>query len=164
MSAVLTALSVLLFLNVIAPLMAPYGTFTGLDGLPASIDHGWQGHGPASMMYLLGDVFCHQEMDRSFILNGSQLPVCIRDMGILAGAVAGCVLAVFLIDRLKGNRVLAIGIALTLVTGIEWCLERVVGDMPAPRFLSGIVTGIGASILLGWWIAREYERGGQAEA
>ena len=157
MLAVLTALSVLLILNLAAPLMAPYGTFTGLDGLPAFIDHGWQGHGPAGIMYLLGDVFCHQEMDRSFILNGSQLPVCIRDMGILAGAVAGCVLTVFLIDRLKGNRVLAIGISLTLVTGVEWCLEGVVGDMPVPRFLSGIVTGIGASILLGWWIAREYE-------
>ncbi len=157
MLTVLTALSVLLILNVAAPLMAPYGTFTGLDGLPASIDHGWQGHGPAGVMYLLGDVFCHQEMNRSFILNGSQLPVCIRDIGILAGAVAGCVLTVLLIDRLRGNRVLAIGIVLTLVTGVEWCLEGVVGDMPAPRFLSGIVTGIGASILLGWWIAREYE-------
>ena len=142
MLAVLTALSVLLILNLAAPLMAPYGTFTGLDGLPASIDHGWQDHGLAGVMYLLGDVFCHQEMDRSFILNGSQLPICIRDIGILAGAVAGCALTVILINRLRGNRVLAIG---------------VVGDMPAPRFLSGIVTGIGASILLGWWIAREYE-------
>ena len=157
MLAVLTALSVLLILNLAAPLMAPYGTFTGLDGLPASIDHGWQDHGLAGVMYLLGDVFCHQEMDRSFILNGSQLPICIRDIGILAGAVAGCALTVILIDRLRGNRVLAIGIVLTLVTGVEWCLEGVVGDMPTPRFLSGIVTGIGASILLGWWIAREYE-------
>lgn len=145
-------LGILLALAVSTPFMAPFGTFVHLDGLPAYMDHGWQGHGAAGAAYMLGDIVCHQEMDRSFILNGSQMPICIRDTGILAGAVAGCAAATTLIGKLTGRRVLTIGVILTLVTGAEWFLEGTIGDMPCPRFLSGIVTGIGASVLLGWWI------------
>lgn len=160
-TAMLTALIVLgalLALVLAAPFTAPFGTFVDLDGTPASVDHGWQGRGVAGAVYLLGDIACHQEMSRSFVLNGSQLPICIRDLGILAGAAAGCAATVPLVGRLEGRRVFAAGLVLTLVTGAEWIMEGTVGDMPRLRFMSGIVTGIGASVLLGWWATESYRR------
>ena len=48
---------------VLAPFMAPYGTFLGLDGDPCFIDHSWK---LSEVPYLLGDILCHQEQDRSF--------------------------------------------------------------------------------------------------
>lgn len=136
-----------------APFMAPPGTFCGLDGSPMVIDNGWLGHGPAGLAYLIGDVLCHQEAGRSFILNGSQMPICIRDTGLLLGAFAGCAVASFFVDRLQKRRALVIGAALLLATGIQWALQGAVGDNASVRFASGIVSGVGASVILGWWIA-----------
>lgn len=152
MMAVTAFLGILAVLFLSAPYMAPPGTFLGLDGSPAVIDNGWLGHGPAGLAYLIGDVLCHQETARSFILNDSQLPVCIRDMGLLIGSLAGCAASCFFLDRLRGRRVLIVGIALLLVTAAQWALQGTVGDHELIRFASGIVSGIGASVILGWWI------------
>ena len=151
------SLALLLVLMLIAPFMAPFGTFTGLDGSPAYVDHDWSGHGLTGIAYLIGDIACHQEMSRSIVLNGSQMPICIRDLGILAGALVGCTALPAVIDRLRGNRAFAIGVALTLMTGVEWAVEGVVGDMPVPRFASGLITGMGASMLLGWWMEKSLQ-------
>ena len=62
-----------LALMILSPLLSPYGAFRGLDGSPGFIDGGWEGGGPASLAYLLGDLVCHQEESRSLILNGSQM-------------------------------------------------------------------------------------------
>ncbi len=150
--AVTAFLGVLTALFLSAPYMAPPETFLGLDGSPMVIDNGWLGHGPAGVAYLIGDLLCHQETARSFILNGSQLPVCIRDTGLLIGLLAGCAASCFSLDRLRGRRVLTIGVVLLLVTAVQWALQGTVGDHEAIRFASGIVSGIGASVILGWWI------------
>ncbi len=150
--AVTAFLGILAALFLSAPYMAPPGTFLGLDGSPMIIDNGWLGHGPAGLAYLIGDILCHQETARSFVLNGSQLPVCIRDTGILLGSLAGCAASCFFLDRLRGRKVLIAGVVLLLVTAVQWALQGTVGDNEAIRFASGIVSGIGASVILGWWI------------
>ncbi len=152
MMAVTAFLGILAALFLSAPYMAPPGTFLGLDGSPMVIDNGWLGHGPAGLAYLIGDILCHQEAARSFVLNGSQLPVCIRDTGILLGSLAGCAASCFFLDRLRGKKVLIAGVVLLLVTAVQWALQGTVGDDEAIRFASGIVSGIGASVILGWWI------------
>jgi uncharacterized membrane protein len=43
----------------------------------------------AGVVYLFGSVICHQIADRSFHVDGAQLPVCARCFAIYAGAVAG---------------------------------------------------------------------------
>ncbi len=150
--AVTAFLGILTALFLSAPYMAPPGTFLGLDGSPMAIDNGWLGHGPAGAAYLIGDVLCHQETARSFILNGSQLPVCIRDTGMLLGALAGCAASCFFLERLRGRKVLIIGVLLLLVTVVQWALQGTAGDHEAIRFASGMVSGLGAAVIFGWWI------------
>ena len=157
--AVTAFLGVLAALFLSAPCMALPGTFLGLDGSPMIIDNGWLGHGPAGIAYLIGDILCHQETARSFILNGSQLPVCIRDMGILLGSLAGCAASCVVLDRLRGRKVLIAGAVLLLVTGVRWALQGAVGDHEAIKFASGI----GASIILGWWIVGLTNNDGETE-
>ncbi len=151
-AVVFTAFTVL---TIAAPFMAPYGTFQGLDGSAGLIDHGWQGHGPAGAMYLLGDLLCHQQEARSYVLNGSQLPLCIRDVGIVAGLASGFAVAYLLHLRLTDRRWALVGAVLVIIMGIEWLAETQLGDMPVPRLLSGVSAGVGAAIFLGWVAYRD---------
>ena len=48
-------------------------------------------------VYAFGDINCHQKHDRSWSLNGNQMPVCTRDIGIFSGFFMGC-----LFFRLRG--------------------------------------------------------------
>ena len=93
-----------LALMILSPLLSPYGAFRGLDGSPGFIDGGWEGGGPAGLSYLLGDLVCHQEEARSLILNGSQMPVCARDTGILMGLTIGFAICLLIRDRLADRR------------------------------------------------------------
>ncbi|MET1160270.1 MAG: DUF2085 domain-containing protein [Thermoprotei archaeon] len=42
---------------------------------------------PQRIVYALGDLICHQKTSRSFIINGNQMPVCSRDLGLYSGAL-----------------------------------------------------------------------------
>ena len=42
--------------------------------------------------YGFGDLNCHQKYYRSWEINGNQLPVCVRDIGIFLGFTIGCLL------------------------------------------------------------------------
>ena len=148
-------MGVVTLLILASPLMAPYGTFTGLDGAVGVIDHGFQGNGISGAVYLIGDMFCHQEEARSFILNGSQMSFCIRDTGIIAGAFLGFILSRLMESRLSDRRFAWAGACLIAVTAVEWISEGFVGDMPSARFLSGMCCGIGVAIFLGWMLYRD---------
>ena len=39
------------------------------------------------IIYYIGDVNCHQKASRSFFINGNQMPVCARDVGVFVGAL-----------------------------------------------------------------------------
>ena len=41
-----------------------------------------------------------------------------------------------------------------VVTFVEWIMEPRLGDMPTARFLSGVVSGVGAALILGWLLFR----------
>jgi uncharacterized membrane protein len=77
---------------VISPLTIPEGTVQGLDGNVGRLDN-WEElqdvPWPQRLVYLIGDVNCHQQADRSFELNGNQLPFCSRDLGLVMGASLG---------------------------------------------------------------------------
>ena len=40
----------------------------------------------AAAVYAFGDLNCHQKHERSWEINGNQMPVCTRDIGIFLGA------------------------------------------------------------------------------
>lgn len=81
-----------LLLLLIAPYMVPSGTILYLDGKANSIDYYslWEKLDPLPRtIYLFGDYNCHQKYSRSWVLNGNQLPVCTRDMGMFLGFCLG---------------------------------------------------------------------------
>jgi len=42
-----------------------------------------------ALIYAFGDLNCHQKYDRSWSINGNQMPVCARDVGIFLGLAFG---------------------------------------------------------------------------
>ncbi|MGB2506926.1 MAG: DUF2085 domain-containing protein, partial [Candidatus Poseidoniaceae archaeon] len=42
-----------------------------------------------AIAYAFGDLNCHNLGERSWTINGNQMPVCVRDLGIFAGLMVG---------------------------------------------------------------------------
>lgn len=140
--ALLCASSVLIF---IAPFLASSGTFRDLDGTPGFIDHPLGG-GLSGIIYWFGDMLCHQDMGRSLVINGNQMPVCVRDAGIIVGA-AICSL-VCTRRRCENRMIFPVAIILIAIMGIEWAIETTGFDSPVCRFVTGAMAGIGIIMLM----------------
>ena len=54
----------------------------------------------AGFIYAFGDLNCHNKAERSWEINGNQMPVCVRDIGIFFGIAIGG----FLFSRRGLNR------------------------------------------------------------
>lgn len=54
----------------------------------------------ATLLYAAGSLICHQIPDRSFHLQGSQLPVCARCAGLYGGGALGSIVAATMAGRL----------------------------------------------------------------
>lgn len=159
---ILIASSLAVVSSFAAPFLAEQGIATGLDGRIGAIDHGglWSSMDPVShIAYLVGDFMCHQESTRSFVLNGNQMPFCIRDVSLLAGLAIGCAMAAWKrkeLGRMSGHQA-AFCFALILLTPAEWIAEAVTGeDLVIPRIIVSVVTALAASALLAWVLEREY--------
>ena len=155
--------ALLLFLIIVSPFLVPYGSFTNLDGTAGIMDHWnmWTSTNPVSgAVYAIGDILCHQEMSRSFMLNGSQIAVCIRDLSVLIGVFAGLVIAAAASGRIKRDRrTLYVSAALIMTMVVEWTAEHLTGiDVPALRAITGILAGIGIALLLDMYLIRHPER------
>ena len=84
-----------------------YATYDGLwslgnrDNSPLEWGHDQPEHGLfrwsdagliGGIFYAIGDLNCHQKHERSHMVNGNQIPMCARDVGILAGLLLGAVI------------------------------------------------------------------------
>jgi hypothetical protein len=58
----------------------------------------------AGVMYAAGSFICHQLPERSFHVQGAQLPVCARCLGLYCGGAFGSVLGASAIVRYRINR------------------------------------------------------------
>jgi len=151
-------LSAILLAMIIAPLTIPEGTVGGLDGSIGSLDHEddlefvpW----PQRAVYLLGDINCHQQADRSFELNDNQMPFCARDLGLLAGAIVG--LAAFV---LLGRKVEWAWLLVLLVPMAVDGVVQAVTDYEssnALRSITGLLAGIAAGYGAGMLIKKFFE-------
>ena len=139
---------------VAAPFVAPHGSYLALDGSPCFIDHSWS---VSELPYLIGDVLCHQEQDRSFMLNGSQLPVCSRDLGLVLGLMLGCLLCLSPSVSM-GRGWVATSCLMMCFTVVEWAIEPAFGNLMETRFATGVVSGAGVGMLVGWFAKRSVER------
>ena len=154
----LILLSVLLAIW-IAPLTLPSGSIGGLDGSIGSLDHGedlsdvpWQ----QRAVYLLGDINCHQQADRSFEVNGNQLPFCARDVGLLTGAVIGLAAFVLLGRRSPWGWLLVLLVPMAVDGVVQAVTDYASGN--ALRFITGAIAGRAAGYGAGMLIGNFFER------
>ncbi len=86
----------------VVPLTLEPGTVEGLSGAANRISYTemWSElplyH---RMVYAFSDFNCHQMHERSYYINGNQMPVCARCMGIFMGLTLGFLVMIFVIPR-----------------------------------------------------------------
>lgn len=132
-----------------APLMVPADTLQDLSGVVGGHENEDEFSGLSLVphaVYWLGDAQCHQIANRSFFLNGNQMPFCARDVGLFAGFPIG--LAVLSFRRLVVNPILVL-VGLVPI-GIDGGLQLVTSyESNNPlRLATGIIAGITFSILI----------------
>ena len=109
-------------------------------------------------VYAVGDILCHQESGRSFHLNGSQLPICVRDISALAGLFAG-MCAAMRIGRYTSERRFCVPF---LIVSFGLMIADVViqnvfslNVVPA-RVVTGFLCGLSVSFAIDMWF-RSFE-------
>jgi len=106
-------------------------------------------------VYQGASILCHQRPERSFRIDGVQLPVCGRCLGLYAAAAAGAVASLFLRGRGAIPRpslvriVLAVAaLPIVLSVGLEW-MGAIQGSNLG-RFASAVPLGA----IAGWLLQR----------
>ena len=161
--AALSFLAAALALMVVSPLLYPYGSFAGLDGVAGVVEN-WGALSFADPLtravYAAGDMFCHQEWGRSFIINGSQMAFCQRDVSMIAGAIVGLLATDARVGRIYAGKrsCIALGAAMVASTLVEWGVEHALGsDILSARVATGLLAGAGIALLLQHYVTRQYE-------
>lgn len=100
LSLVLTLISFIWFsLLLISPFLAEPNSITNLDGKANSIDYQDKWNNLSlipRIVYTIGDLNCHQKHYRTYYLNGNEMPVCARDLGIFSGFFFGFLASLFI--------------------------------------------------------------------
>ena len=94
--------------------------------------------------YVFGDIYCHQMAERSYHLNGNQMPVCSRDVGVFAGLLLGGIVGMFLSRRFP-LKFLFIALAPMLLDGGAQALTSY-ESFNLLRVITGLAAGIGFGI------------------
>lgn len=152
-NALLIIVLIFLALLFISPFLEPYGTFIGLDGMVGIMDHWsiWTSANPVSGgTYALGDILCHQMESRSFMLNGSQLAICERDLGMFIGIAIGLVAAILIPERvMRSKRMWYISAVLVIPIFVDWAIQYSTGfDSVLSRSVTGMLAGIGIAFII----------------
>jgi uncharacterized membrane protein len=140
-------------LQFIAPLMLPTGSVSDLSGLVAVSDNEpviQNMSFPWNIMYQAGDRLCHQKADRSFFLNGNEMPFCTRCTAIWLGLAIGLGFMVLYTIELNEKFVIAILIGLIPI-GIDG-IGQLVGFWESTnviRFLTGFFAGCICGVAIG---------------
>jgi uncharacterized membrane protein len=102
----------------------------------------------AKFFYERGDVDCHTIKERSFSINGNQMPYCVRDFGLFAGLALGLGIALFKRFEIK-IWWLILGIVPLGVDGTVQLLTSYESNNPV-RLLTGLLAGTVIMLALGW--------------
>ena len=137
----------------LAPLALPQGSvddlsgYTGLSDNKEVID---TMPGPWNSVYSAGDRLCHEKAERSFFINGNQMPFCSRCTAIWLGLAIGLGFMVFYIIRLDEKFVflLIAGIVPIGVDGVGQ-LFGLWESTNIARVITGVAVGIVCGIAIG---------------
>jgi uncharacterized membrane protein len=140
----LSLLFVLLLLS--SPYLVEKGTLDlGDEGSVGKEDHDEAISGInnsiARWIYRFGDRYCHQKDHRSWTLNGNQMPVCARDIGLFIGIFIGCI---FGASYRKGIRILVL-LLLLVPMAIDGGLQSITSyeSFNLLRLATGMIGGFG---------------------
>ncbi|UCE74458.1 MAG: DUF2085 domain-containing protein, partial [Methanomassiliicoccales archaeon] len=89
---------------IIAPLTLPTNSVSDLTGRVGTIENEeiTKDMNPyAKHYYELGDSQCHTYKERSYFINGNQMPFCVRDVAIFFGLALGLGIALFKVFEIK---------------------------------------------------------------
>ncbi len=141
------------FLQVAAPFALPTGSVQDLSGVVAYSDNDQiisTMNFPWNVIYTAGDRLCHQQAERTFFLNGNEMPFCARCTAIWLGLAIGLGIMTLYIMQLneKFLFVLIIGIAPMGIDGVGqllgfWESTNII------RFISGFLSGFVCGIAIG---------------
>jgi len=142
-----------ILLQFLAPIVLPTDSVTDLSGLVGVSDNEQSINdisAPWNSIYGCGDRLCHQKVERSFIINGNQMPFCARCTAIWLGIAVGLGFMIFYKINLNTKFLILIFICFAPL-GIDgvgqlfgfWESNNVI------RFITGILTGIICGIAIG---------------
>ena len=141
------------FLQFLAPVMLPENSVDDLTGLVAVSDNNQIIDDmvfPWNFVYAVGDRLCHQKAERSFFVNGNQMPFCSRCTALWLGIVVG--LGFMLLYKLQLNEkflfVILIGILPIAIDGLGQ-LFGLLESNNLVRFITGILAGGVCGIAIG---------------
>jgi uncharacterized membrane protein len=147
---------------IIAPLILPPGSVEDLTGKVGSMENTDQTRDMnpyAKHYYDAGDANCHTIKERSYFINGNQMPFCARDLGIFFGLAFGLLITLFIRIELKwwwlvyGLVPIGLdgGIQLLSTEGINLLGYEYVSINPL-RLLTGGLAGLVCTLALGYVI------------
>jgi uncharacterized membrane protein len=134
----------------IVPWTLPEGSVPDLSGRSGSLDNmdSIEEMNPlAAAVYTIGDVYCHQRLDRSLTMNGNEMPFCARDVGIFLGLALGMLMVIALRPGFRIWLFVALVLPILLDGGMQLMGLHESNNML--RMMTGAMGGVGSSYLLG---------------
>jgi uncharacterized membrane protein len=101
----------------------------------------------ARSIYDFGDETCHQMNHRTLFINGNQMPLCARDIGIYVGFVIGALLVTFYVVELRIWWILGALIPIG-ADGLTQALTTYESNNPM-RLLTGGLAGMMTTMVIG---------------
>ncbi|MCJ7571005.1 MAG: DUF2085 domain-containing protein [Candidatus Thermoplasmatota archaeon] len=142
-----------ILLQFLAPIALPYQSVSELDGTTIFIDNQEKINNmttPWGSIYGCGDRLCHQKADRSFFINGNEMPFCTRCTAIWLGLAIGLGFMTFYKINLDEKFIILIFIGLFPI-GIDgfgqlfglWESNNII------RVITGVLTGFICGLAIG---------------
>jgi uncharacterized membrane protein len=142
-----------ILLQFLAPIALPYQSVNELDGTTLFIDNQEKINNmtiPWNIIYSCGDRLCHQKADRSFFVNGNEMPFCTRCTAIWLGLAIGLGFMIFYKINLDEKFIILIFIGLFPI-GIDgfgqlfgfWESNNII------RVITGVLTGFICGLAIG---------------
>ena len=148
-----TLFSLWISLQFLAPLAISENSVQDLSGLVAVSDNDYTIDNmdfPWNLVYSVGDRLCHQKAERSFYINGNQMPFCSRCTAIWLGLAVGLGFMVFYRIELNERFVFAILIGLVPI-GVDG-VGQLLGfweSTNAIRVITGLLIGVLCGVAIG---------------
>jgi uncharacterized membrane protein len=138
---------------IIAPLTLPSNSVGDLTGKVGPVDNEeiTKDMNPyAQHYYSAGDVNCHTISERSFFINGNQMPFCARDVAIFFGLVIGLGIVLFIRFPIKVWWIIGGLVPIGLDGGIQLLTSYESNNLF--RVLTGVLAGLVTTLALGFVI------------